>query len=307
MPSISSARVGVRIRGASVHPVRREAERPVAPAEQAEERLLALDRAGRGLHQVAVAHPDRAALLALAGLAPRELDGAAAAVHVEELEQVGERDLREPALELAVGLAVAPGRRRCARAARGAPRRGARPRSASADGGSTSSKQLVPRSRSGSRPRKMKRTPWARGLARRISASLLGVDQREVDGRDHGVRARRRAPPRARPRRGGAKRRREAARRARLADALRARRVPVGDQDRPLAAIPRAAPTRPPGCRDPGRAGRSGARRARDRTCGRASRGRPRRRARGAARRASPRRSRSGTAPGCRRGAARPT
>ena len=44
--------------------------------------------------------------------------------------------------------------------------------SASVEGGSTSSNQLVPRSRSGSRPRNRKRTPWARGFARRISASL---------------------------------------------------------------------------------------------------------------------------------------
>ena len=156
-------------------------------------------------------------------------------------------------------------------------------------------------------PRKTKRTPWARGLARRISASFCAsISARSTGAITASGTSASAASSAAAP--CGAK----AVAKPRAAHAspmrLRARRVPVGDQDRAAhAAIRAALPTRPPGCRDPGRAGRSGARRARGRSCGRASRGRPRRPARGAARRASPRRSRSGTAPACRRGAATPT
>ena len=308
MPSISSARVGVRMRGAMFTRFGRKLKVPVAPAEQAEQRLLALDRADRGLDQVAVAHPDRAALLALAGLAPRELDRAAAAVHVEELEQIGERDLREATLELAVGLGVAPGRRPCARAAASsASTRTADLVGVRVEGASTSSNQLAPRSRSGTRPRKTKRTPWVRGLARRISTSFCGVDQLEVGA----ARSRRRARPRAAASSAaapcGAKARREAAHGAGLADALGALRVPVRDQDRAAHASPSAAATRRPGCRD-----RAPSWKVRCSTSTRSQLwksvtrplvagglARP-------ARRASPRRSRSGTAPACRRGAARP-
>ena len=162
---------------------------------------------------------------------------------MEELEQLGQRDLRELALELAVGLAVAPGR---VHALALLEERLDEERDLLGVG--RGRQHLVeearpPRSRSGDAAQEDE----AHALRARVRAQDLGeprrVDQRQVERRDHGVRL---VGERDLERRGAVRRegRRDAARRARLADALGARRVAVGDQHRAEAAIaPPYSPT----------------------------------------------------------------
>ena len=201
-----------------------------APREQPEQRLLARRRSRARLDQVAVAHPDAPAL-ARAARRPAELDHAGPAVHVEELEQVGERDLREPALELAAGPRVAPGAAvRLARAARAAPREA---RDLVGVGAAREPRRArLARPRAAAPAEEEEAHARARGFARRISASCAA----SISGRSAGAitaagTSASAASSAAAP--WGAKR--VAKPRARHASPRRrARRRPVRDQDRSL-------------------------------------------------------------------------
>ena len=99
MPSSSSPRVGAVICGLDARRLGPELEAPLAPAEQPEQRLLAFDRTGRGVDDVT----RRAGARGRARCGPRSCGGATrwcrAAVQVEELEQIDERNLRQATLD----------------------------------------------------------------------------------------------------------------------------------------------------------------------------------------------------------------
>ena len=86
------------------HRLGSEGEAPVAPREQAEQRLLPVDRTGGSLDDVALVQVDPAALAPpIRGAAP-QLEAAAPPVQVEELEQVCEGNLGEAPFHLFPGL-----------------------------------------------------------------------------------------------------------------------------------------------------------------------------------------------------------
>ncbi len=132
MPSSSSARVGVWSFAPPSQATGAKENVALPPGEQPVDGLLALDAwPHRGVHDVAVAQPDVALVARDHGVAAPQPDAARAPVLVEELEQIGERNLRELPGELARlraraqrGVQRARGcRAACARAGRRAPER----------------------------------------------------------------------------------------------------------------------------------------------------------------------------------------
>jgi len=231
--------------------VRCEAEAAVAPREQAEERLLALHASRAGLDQVAVAHPHGSPLLASTRIAAGDLDRPGPAVHVEELEQIGERDLGQSSFELAIGLRVAP--RRVDSCALGEERLDA---NGDLFGVGRRRQDLVEVALLAIRGRHPTEEEEAHGLRPRVRPEDLGqlsrIDESEVEGRDDDVRNVRQCGL-ERTRTVGSVGRGEAPRAAGLGDLAGPAAVAVRDEH--CSAHAPAPLTRPPGCRDPGRAG----------------------------------------------------